>query len=301
MSEKTAFTRRDFLKGTVAGAAGVALTSPSALYAGKPSAGQQRSRVVLIRDKDAMSEDGSSYNGPVIERMLDEAVCALLGINDAAACWKTLLKPEDTLGIKTNVWRHLPTPRELEQALKTRAMAAGIPESRISIRDRGLLNDPIFTKATALINTRPLRTHHWSGIGGCLKNYITFHPRPWDWHGDSCADLAGLWKLPVCKDRTRLNILVVMRPQFHNVGPHHFDPKLVWPYRGLLVSTDPVSLDSIGVHLLEKMREQHFERPPRGGTSTKHVPYAETRHGIGVADMSRIDLIKLGWDEEILI
>ena len=47
MSEKIAFTRRDFLKGTAAGAAGVALTSPGALYAGQTTA-QERSRAVLI-------------------------------------------------------------------------------------------------------------------------------------------------------------------------------------------------------------------------------------------------------------
>lgn len=291
-------TRRDFLKGTTVSAAGIALGMPSSLTFA--SGKLNTSKVVLIRDKEAMDEEGN-YNGPVIEKMLDKGVSALLGEQDVDACWKSLLKSDDTLGIKTNIWRFLPTPAELENAVKARALKVGIPEAKISVRDRGLLNDPIFVKASALINMRPLRTHHWSGIGGCIKNYITFHRAPWQWHDDSCADLGGLWKMPVCKGKTVLNILVVLKPQFHGIGPHHFDPKLVWPYKGLLISQDPVALDSLGVKLLEERRKVHFDRPPRGGTSSKHVKYAETRHGIGVADISRIELIKLGWQDEALI
>jgi hypothetical protein len=299
MSKKKVLTRRDFIVGTTAGAAGMALGLPR-MAGGAINRSESRSSVVLVRHKDVM-DDAGNIDGSILASMLDDAVCALIGMDDPMACWKTLLKPDDILGIKSNVWTFLPTPRELENALKERAMKVGIPEKNIGIKDRGLLSDPLFPKATALINTRPLRTHHWSGIGGCLKNYITFHSQPYTWHGDSCADLGGLWKLPVCANKTRLNILVVLRPLFYGIGPHHFDPKHVWPYKGLLVSTDPVSCDALGVKLLEEKRKVFFDRPPKGGTSSKHVRYAEERHGIGIADLDKIDLIRIGYSEDSLI
>ena len=47
----------------------------------------------------------------------------------------------------------------------------------VGVDDRGVRTNPVFARATALINVRPLRTHAWSGLGTCLKNYIMFVPR----------------------------------------------------------------------------------------------------------------------------
>jgi hypothetical protein len=66
----------------------------------------------------------------------------------------------------------LPTPKELEDVIRRRLLDAGIPERNIAIDDRGVLNNPVFLKSTAPVNTRPVRTHHWSGVGTCLKNYM---------------------------------------------------------------------------------------------------------------------------------
>jgi hypothetical protein len=41
--------------------------------------------------------------------------------------------------------------------------------------------------STALVNARPLRTHHWSGVGTCLKNYIQFVPEPSSYHDEGCS------------------------------------------------------------------------------------------------------------------
>ena len=71
----------------------------------------------------------------------------------------------------------LPTPKELEAAIKRRVLDVGVPETNMDIDDRGVLRNPVFLKATALINVRPVRTHHWSGVGTCLKNYIHVCPR----------------------------------------------------------------------------------------------------------------------------
>ncbi len=297
MSEEGIRTRRDFVKETSFGVAGMTL-GLSAVRDILPGS-RRNSKVVLVRHKDVLDEEGA-IDRPILEQMLDDAVTTLFGNDDPAACWNSLLKPTDVLGIKTNVYPPLPTLPELNEMLKQRAMAVGIPEEKISTRDRGVLQDPIFQNATALINARPLRAHDWSGIGGCIKNFILFD-RPADWHDDSCADLGAIWNLPVCKGKCRLNILVAMTPLFHSIGPHRYAPDAIWQYKGMFVSTDPVAVDALGVKLMEEMRKAFYERPPRGGTSTKHVGLADTRHGLGVANLDEIELIKIGWMEDVLI
>ncbi len=297
MSETKIVTRRDFMREAAAGTAAMSLGLPAARALARQD--PRHVRVVLVRDENVLDDEGE-VRAPVIARMLDDAVLTLFENDDAAAVWRRLLDPADTLGIKTNVYRPLRTPPALEEAIRERALAVGISADRISIRDRGLRSDPIFRQATALINARPLRAHDWSGIGGCLKNYITFDNPP-DWHADVCADLGGLWKLPICAGKTRLNILVVLTPFFHSIGPHRYDTDAVWQYKGMLVSTDPVAVDALGVKLLEEMRIRFYERPPRGVVSSKHVGYADTRHGVGIANLDEIELVRIGWTEDALI
>ncbi|MBN2814490.1 MAG: DUF362 domain-containing protein, partial [Bacteroidales bacterium] len=257
-------------------------------------------RVILIRDEQLL--DGAGViNKDILSRMLDEAVVKLTQAGSADQAWKQLIKPTDVLGIKTNQWNNLPTPAELEQLLKERALKIGIKEQDISIADRSVLRDPVFMRATALINTRPMRTHAWSGVGSLLKNYIMFTPQPASYHGDSCADLAKLWELPEVKGKTRLNILVMITPQFHNVGSHHFSKEFVWPYKGLVVSFDPVAADAVGLQIIEARRRQHFGESRPLNPPAKHIQLAETRHHLGFADAAKIELIRAGWTGDILI
>ena len=205
------------------------------------------------------------------------------------------------MGIKTNVWGPLPTTSQVEEALKKRVMDVGVKESDISISDRGVLRDPVFQKATALINARPMRTHHWAGVGSLIKNFIMFVPDPYNYHDDSCADLGKIWHLPHVKDKNRLNVLVMFTPQFHNVGPHGFSPRHVWKYYGMLVGFDPVAVDSIGVQIIQAQRKIYFGEDRPLNPPPKHILMADTRYHLGTADPDKIDLIKIGYDQDLLI
>lgn len=304
MAKKT-LTRRKLIKnGTIASIGGFLYlnsgTTAQALNGLKQVSANEKSRVVLIRDKDLMLD----FNKPhpeKIQAMLDKALMALTGKDDTSEAWKTIVKPEDILGIKTNVWNYLNTPEALEQAIKKRAMEVGVKESNIGIKDRGIHSDPLFQKTTALINTRPLRTHAWSGVGSLIKNYITFIPNPSSLHGDSCADLATLWKLPAVKGKTRLNILVMLNPLFHGVGRHHFSKEYTWEYKGLIVGFDPVAVDSVGINILQNKRKEFFGEDRPLNPPAKHIALADTRHNIGTADPNKFELIKLGWMDNCLI
>lgn len=291
-------TRRDFLKtGAMAAAAGaVMMNHPLELFAKQ----EAKTRVVLIRNANVFDSAGKLVP-EVLKQMMDDSVKALFNTKDAAAAWKKIIKPEDIVGIKTNTWRNLRTPIELEAEIKKRVMEVGVDEQNISINDQGILRDPVFQKSTALINSRPMRTHYWSGVGSLIKNYIMFAERPSDLHPDSCADLAKVWFLPNVKGKTRLNILVMLSPLFNSVGPHGFSPEYVWKYCGLLVGTDPVACDSTGLRIIEAKRKEFFGEDNPLNPPAKHIGLADTRHHLGTADPNKIELIKIGSKEGILI
>lgn len=291
-------TRREFIKDSSAAAlAGTLyLTTPLRVF-GQSST---NSRVVLVRHKEVI-DNFNKPNEKVVQQMLDEAVAALLDIRDPVQAWKKLVKPTDVVGIKSNEWRPIGTPQELERAIKKRVEGAGIPARNIGINDRGVRKEPLFINSTALINVRPLRTHHWSGVGSLIKNYITFTEDPSDYHPDTCADLASIWELPQVKGKTRLNILVLFTPLFHGIGPHHFSPKYTWPYKGMLVGFDPVAVDSTGVRILQAKRREYFGEDRPLNPPPKHIFLADTRYHLGTADPENIELITLGWKEDLLL
>lgn len=289
-------TRRDFFK------AGVALTVTMG-FPFELKAERKKTRAVLIRDPDVIDRRGR-LNARIIQQMLDKAITALFDKEDPmieSGVWRLLFKPSDTVGIKSNVWGPLPTPREVEDVLKSRIMDAGVPEGNIGIDDRGVLKNRIFLTSTALVNVRPLRTHHWAGVGGCIKNYIMFTPWPPFYHPDSCADLGAIWKLPIVKDKTRLNILLLLTPLFHGIGPHHFDTTYTWQYKGILIGTDPVSVDAVGLRILELKRLSYFGKEIPLKPPAKHIFVADVKYKLGTSNLREIELLKLGWMEDALI
>jgi len=298
-SKESGITRRDFIKGTGCVAMGMALGLP-AVAEEIVSEPVKKARVVLIRDKDVVTAEGK-IDGEIIQRMFDEGISALFENKNVADCWRQVVKPEDVVGIKTNEWGPLRTPAAVEQAIKRRVLEAGAKEENIAIADRGVREHPVFKKATALINTRPMRTHAWSGVGSLIKNYIPFVSYPPDYHPDSCADLGAVWQLPIVKDKTRLNVLVMLTPLFYGVGPHHFDTTYVWRYGGLLIGADPVAVDTIGLQIFQAKRKAYFGENRPIQPTAHHIAFADTRHGLGVSDPALIDLVRLGWEEDSLI
>lgn len=296
MSKEGFITRRDFIRGT----AGAALATALGAGAAPEARAEKTAKVVLIRDAKALNEKGE-IQAENIREMLDEAVMALLEEKDVAQAWRKLIKASDVVGIKSNSWGRLPTPPELEEAIKRRTLDAGVLEKNIAIDDRGVLRNSIFKNSTALINVRPLRTHHWSGVGTCLKNYIMFVPDPSNYHDEGCSSLGKIWTYPLVKGKTRLNILSALTPQFYGRGANFFDRRYVWAYKGLIVGTDPVAVDAIGAHLLQTKRTAHFGDDRPLDVPPVHIEAAEKRYSLGVSDLKRIRLVKLGWTEQILI
>ena len=298
--KRAGMTRREFIRD----ASVVTLGGSLLLSSGRPlfAAAEENSErtpsdVVLVRNPEVLDAEGTPRD-EVVREMLDAAVSQLAGGRDPGEVWRTLIKPDDVVGIKTNVWTPIGTTTAVEDALKARVLDAGVAEENIGVSDRGVLRDPAFQRSTALINARPLRTHHWSGVGSLIKNYIMFVPDPYNYHEDACSRLGEIWTYPIVKDKTRLNVLVMFTPQFHNVGPHGFSPRHVWQYHGLLVGYDPVAIDTIGVKVVRGMRNEYFGEERPLSPPAKHLEVADTKYSLGTADLGRIHLTKIGYDEK---
>ncbi len=285
-------TRRDFIKGSTVAVLGAAWSFPVQQV--------KKSKVILIRHKDALDEN-SRINGEVIQKMLDEAVMTLFGQDDPVEAFKKIIQPGEIVGIKSNVWSYLPTPPEVENAIKRRLIDVGVKEENIGIDDHTVRTNPIFVNSTSLINVRPLRTHYLAGVSGCMKNYIMFAKSQSAHHPNSCSDLGSLFYLPQVKGKTRLNILCALTPQYHGRGPHHFSRRYVWDYGGLIVGQDPVAVDATGLRLIIAKRTEQLGKDRAIPPVPRHIRDADVIHGLGTSDPSKIDLIKLGWQDDILI
>jgi len=259
-----------------------------------------RSTVVLIRDADALDER-SAANPEVIQQMIDEAVMKLFGADTPQDAFRTIISPDQTVGIKTNVWSYLPTPPEVESAIKRRVLDVGVPEEKIGIDDRTVRSNPIFQNADSIINVRPLRTHYLSGVSGCMKNLIMFSESQIKWHPNSCQDLGLLQTLPEVKGKLRLHVLCALTPQFNGRGPHHFSRRYVWNYKGLIVGTDVVAVDAVALQLLMAKRTEVLGASRALPPVPIHIERADKVHGLGNSDMAKIDVVKLGWRDDILI
>jgi hypothetical protein len=120
MKEKI-ITRRDFLR--VAAGTAVAVTMGSGIL--EPARAEATTKVILIRNADVLGPQGKVEEG-ILQSMLDEALKTLLETDKPMEAWKKLFKSADVVGIKSNAWNRLPTPKELEAVIKRRLLDVGV-------------------------------------------------------------------------------------------------------------------------------------------------------------------------------
>jgi Fe2+ transport system protein FeoA len=67
------------------------------------------------------------------------------------------------------------------------------------------------------------------------------------------------------------------------------------------VGTDPVAVDTVGAELLRRKRIAHFGEDKALDVQPIHISVADKKYKLGVSDLSRIEIVKLGWQEEVLL
>ena len=151
---------------------------------------------------------------------------------------------------------------------------------------RGRLSN-ILRRATALINVPILKDHGIAGVTLALKNHLgtcdnpgSLHPN----HGN--PGIADLNAHPEIAKKTRLVVCDATRAVY-NGGPR-FRPRFAWAPNMIMVSTDPVALDSFGLEVIDRARKKAGlgSVAPRAG----HIGTAQ-RRGLGMADLSRVRIV----------
>ena len=169
-----------------------------------------------------------------------------------------------------------------------------------------------------IINVPTLKDHSASGVTGCLKNvaYGTFnnvarsHQAPISFTNPLIGVMCTVEPL---RSKVVLNIMDGMRMVWHG-GPLTQNQEFIYPSGILLVSTDPVAMDTIELEAIEKKRQEKgapsvWDRDPKSITinsgefysdASKNLFYRQPGHiaaagklGLGVSDLKQIDHRKL--------
>ena len=236
--------------------------------------------------------------------------------------WQSLLQPSDVVGIKFN--------RSAQDALGTTpTMAATIIESLISagfaadrlvcieapeetriafgtarprpgyteaVHDFGSGTDQlaaVLDQVTALINVPFLKTHNIAGITCALKNLshgLVKHPARY--HSNGCAPyIADIVALDPIRSKLRLCVVDALRMVFDK-GPSA-SAEMIADEGIILVSTDPVAIDAIGLGLINSVRAER--RLPRIAETAENLEYLANAHkkGLGIAAPHGIEVVML--------
>jgi uncharacterized protein (DUF362 family) len=169
-----------------------------------------------------------------------------------------------------------------------------------------------------IINVPTLKDHSASGVTGCLKNvaYGTFnnvarsHQAPISFTNPLIGVMCTVEPL---RSKVVLNIMDGMRMVWHG-GPLTQNQKFIYPSGILMMSTDPVAMDTIELEAIEQKRREEgapslWGRDPKSITTngreffedaSKNLYYRQPGHiaaagklGLGVSDLRQIDHRKL--------
>jgi uncharacterized protein (DUF362 family) len=165
-----------------------------------------------------------------------------------------------------------------------------------------------------IINVPTLKDHSASGVTGCLKNlaYGTFnnvarsHRQPYSFTNPLIGVMCSVEPL---RSKAVLNIMDGTRMVWHG-GPLTQNQAFIYQAGILMVSTDPVAMDTIELQIIDKKRKEQgapsvWERNAKSITSnngefyqdaSKNLYYRQPGHiaaagklGLGVSDLKLID------------
>ncbi|MEP0844658.1 MAG: DUF362 domain-containing protein, partial [Phycisphaerae bacterium] len=182
-------------------------------------------------------------------------------------------------------------PPSSTRTLKTRPPVQGFSGPEVSFGSGAEELSAVLQEATAIINVPFLKTHNIAGMTGCLKNLShALIRRPGRYHANGCAPFVGdIVALPQIRSKLRLHLMNALRAVYDG-GPAAGADN-TWTHAGLIVSTDPVAADAVGLEVINE-RRQASNLAPIGGPDAL-IPHlrAAAERGLGTDDPDYIRLI----------
>ncbi|MFA6449090.1 MAG: DUF362 domain-containing protein [bacterium] len=312
---------------TVAGLGALPLIGETALgadAAGAAAAGKD-ARVCLVQSKTPIVKGDEAK--AIFKRMLDEGVKNIANGGNVDKYWRASFKPDDRVAIKVNGFGYKGNCGSLlAGAICERLKGAGVkPENvviyensdgslkgsgykinfdgpgfrcygtdRVGHMEKAIKSGAcearytkILERCTALINMPTLKSHNMAGVTISLKNHYGSFSNPRDYHGNDCDPfIADINTADIIRNKTRLVVCDAVKVLF--CGGPDWVPAWTADFNGILVSADPVALDSIGYKIIKKLRKESGIRPLPYNPEPKQIKTAQ-KNGIGIADVNRID------------
>ena len=183
------------------------------------------------------------------------------------------------------------TRRQGVKCFGTDALREGYESTPSIAKQVGSLFSTILSKhCTAIVNVPILKDHDLSGVSISLKNFYGAIHNPNKYHQNHCNPyIADLNTHPYIRDKVRLIVCDALMPQYHG-GPS-FKPQWMWKFGAILMSLDAVALDAVGADILEKKRREHGMKSFREVERPADYIHTAASYGLGVEDLSQIDLI----------
>lgn len=148
-------------------------------------------------------------------------------------------------------------------------------------------------RCDVLINVPVLKDHDGAGVTIALKNMYGAIHNPNKYHPNGCDPfVADVNMLPEVRSKLRL-IICDATTACYEGGPS-FKPEFTWRHNTIMVSQDPVALDTIGWQMIERKRREKGlptlaadKRPPRYIQTS-----ADAEHRLGTNDARRITVVE---------
>jgi hypothetical protein len=276
------------------------------------------SRVVVVRHSGVWA--GSVPDSAVVLQMLDDGLRALTGVADVLSTWRALFDPGDKVLLKVNCIAYGgPTQPAVTYAVAQRLQDADLRGEDILIFDRtdhelaaagytlnedgpgvrchgsrGEGSEMALSQARirffqeldacdAIINLPTPKQHGSAGISVSLKNHYGSINRPGSLHGSFCdPGIAELNAQPNIRDKTRLCVAAALA-----VSP--FDWNRPEPENALLLSFDPVALDTVARDILVRHRQAAGRDAGFLVDGARHLRTAQSL-SLGATEAGLIDL-----------
>ena len=294
-------SRREFLTYSIAAGAvlssPISLRAESLLQSPQDIQSRRKSTVALLKSPNIRNKGG--YDSTILKKMLDESMCLSQNEDNPEKAWKKIVSPSDVIGIKINCLggRSIATTQELVNAVVESLIENKVAPGNIIIWERSdtdlksggyevrkspdevrftgvskmdretftvagietKLSTFITSECSILINIPVLKTHAMAGFSGGLKNYMGAINNPVEFHSESCKSVGDLNSLEPIKNKTKLIIMDALRP-LYDKGPGD-SPHFRWEYNGIIVGSDPVAVDRVGMDILLAKRNEVKEQP----------------------------------------
>ncbi len=146
--------------------------------------------------------------------------------------------------------------------------------------------------ATVLINVPVLKDHDLAGLSGALKNHFGSIHNPNKLHLDHCTPyVADLNCAELIRSKQRLVVVDALNVCYEG-GPA-YKPDTTVRYGALIVATDAVAADAVGLAIIEDLRRGHGLPPLAGEERAPRYLALAAEYGLGNARRDRIEIVRL--------